>query len=54
MPKIAEPATLVGQLAQLPTQTGIIAQDVTKMQALPIGIDETARPLLAHPRQDWK
>ena len=46
---IAEPATLVGQLAQLLTQASIIVPGGTVTHALAIGIDDTARPPLAHP-----
>src|SRR3546814_5122132 len=37
------------QLAQLLTQTGIIVPRGTVTHALAIGIDDTARPPLAHP-----
>src|SRR5690606_13780928 len=46
---IAEPATLVGQLAQLLTQTGIIVPRGTVTHALAIGVDDTTRPPFAHP-----
>src|SRR5690606_18045096 len=46
---IAEPATLVGQLAQLLAQTSIIVPGGTVTHALTIGIDDTARPPFAHP-----
>src|SRR5690606_41331344 len=46
---IAEPATLVGQLPQLLSQTGIIVPGGTVTHALAIGIDDTARPPFAHP-----
>ena len=46
---IAEPATLVGQFAQLLAQTGIIVPCGTVTHALAIGIDDTARPPFAHP-----
>ena len=47
--RVAEPPTLVGQLAQLLSQTGIIVPRGTVTHALAIGIDDTARPPLAHP-----
>src|SRR5690606_32573654 len=46
---IAEPPTLGGQLAQLLTKRGIIVPGGTVTHALAIGIDDTARPPLAHP-----
>ncbi len=46
---IAEPATLVGQLAQLLTQPGIIVPRGTVTHALAFGTDDTARPPLTHP-----
>jgi hypothetical protein len=46
---IAEPATLVGQLAQLLSQRGIVTPRGTVTHALAIGINDLARPPLAHP-----
>src|SRR5690606_26055279 len=41
---IAEPATLVGQLAQLLSQLGIVGPRRAVAHALAIGVDDTARP----------
>ena len=46
---ITEPATLVGQLAQLLSELGIIVPCGTVTHALTISIDATARPPFAHP-----
>src|SRR5690606_34314919 len=46
---IAEPAALVGQLAQLLAKRSVIVPRGTVTHALAIGIDDTARPPLAHP-----
>ena len=46
---IAEPATLIGQLAQLLSQIGVIVPGGTVTHALAIGIDHTARSPCAHP-----
>jgi len=46
---IAEPATPVGQIAQLPAQSRIIVPDGKVAHALAIGIEDTARPPFAHP-----
>ncbi len=46
---IPEPAALVGQLAQLLAQGGIIVPCGTVTHALAIGIDDTTRPPFAHP-----
>ena len=49
---IAEPATLVGQLAQSLSQSGIVGPRRAVTHALAIDIDDTARPPLAHPVTD--
>jgi hypothetical protein len=46
---ITEPPTLVGQLAQLLTELGIIVLRGTVTHALAIGIYDSARPPFAHP-----
>ena len=46
---IAEPATLVGKRAQPLAKRGIVVPRGTVTHALAIGIDNTARPPLAHP-----
>ena len=46
---IAKSATLVGRLAQLLAQTGIIVPGRTATHAIAINIDDTARSPFAHP-----
>ena len=46
---IAEPATLVGQLAQLLMQTGVIVLRKNVTHALAIGIEDKVRLLFAQP-----
>jgi len=46
---IAEPPPLVGQVAQLLSELGIIVPRGTVTHAPPIGINDTARPPFAHP-----
>src|SRR5690606_7905479 len=49
---IAEPAPPGSQLAQLLSQFGIVGPRRAVAHALAIGIDDTARPPLAHPVTD--
>ena len=49
-PPIAEAPTLPGQLAQPPTQLGIVAAPTAVSNRRPIRAHDAARPPLAHPK----